>query len=131
MRDAIDLWTKGIEEKVETLTELNVNLIQLICQYLEIQTPIELTSKYPSHLNKTERLINLVQRTQSNIYVSGPTAQTYIEQSKFEECSIELEYKTYDYDPYPQLWGEFIGDVTILDLIANMGPKSKSLLSER
>lgn len=36
-----------------------------------------------------------------------------------------MEWKRYDYAPYPQPWGEFEGAVTVLDLIANMGPDAR------
>jgi len=84
---------------------------------------------------KTERLMQLLKKVGAAVYLSGPAARGYLDESLFRENGIGLEYKTYDYAPYPQLWGEFAGTVTILDLIANLGPESrgslKSLTSHR
>ena len=75
--------------------------------------------------------MNLLARLGATSYLSGPTAKGYIETSRFRDAGVSLEYKTYDYPPYPQLWGPFEGAVTILDLIANCGRHAKDYLTSR
>lgn len=36
----------------------------------------------------------------------GPSADDYLEKDMFREAGICLEYKSYDYEPYPQIMGE-------------------------
>ena len=127
-RDAMELWEEGIAKGGQTISELNVNLIRCVCRFLEIHTPIVLSREYAVQGAKTERLINLMKKTTGTVYVSGPSARNYIEEDLFRESGMGLEYKTYDYDPYPQLWGEFVGAVSVLDLIANVGPEAKRFL---
>jgi hypothetical protein len=61
-------------------------------------------------------------------YISGPSAAAYLDEDLFRSRGISLEYKSYDYPPYPQLWGDFIGEVTILDLLFNTGPEARKYL---
>lgn len=129
--DAEKVWEQGIAEGALTISELNVHLIKSICRYLGITTPIVLSRKYDVHGVKTERLINLLKCVQATTYLSGPSAGSYIDEDQFRMAGLGLEYKNYDYEPYPQLWGEFVGQVSVLDLIANVGPDAKRFLTSK
>ena len=111
-----------------TISQLNISLIRCLCDYLEIKTPMMLSSDFALTGHKTERLIELLEKTNASTYLSGPSADAYLDKDLFLKHRIQLEYKSYDYAPYPQLWGDFIGEVTVLDLIANCGPDAKELI---
>jgi hypothetical protein len=127
-KDAIQIWEEGISHGDITISQLNIRLIKLICAYLHIDTPIEMSSDYAGIGSKTERLIQLLKKVGATVYLSGPSAKGYLDENLFQEHGICLEYKTYDYPDYPQLWGDFVGTVTVLDLIANCGPGSREFL---
>ena len=114
-----------------TISELNIHLTRRICDYLEIKTPMILSSDLSLRGIKTERLIDLLKKLNATTYLSGPSADAYLDKDLFRQNGIRLEYKSYDYAPYPQLWGDFIGEVTVLDLIANCGPDAKNLIRTR
>ncbi len=73
---------------------------------------------------KTERLIDVLRRVGAGLYISGPSARDYIEPSLFQEAGIALEYQTYDYPQYPQQHPPFDGQVSILDLLFNVGSRA-------
>ena len=127
-KDAMDIWAEGIALEHFTISQLNIRLIQLICNYLEITTPIVMSRDYHLTGAKTDRLINLIKKIGGTTYLSGPTAKAYLDENLFRENGISLEYKTYDYLSYPQLGGDFVGNVTVLDLIANMGKEARQFL---
>lgn len=114
-----------------TISQLNIRLIRAICTYLEISTPLILSSELNLEGTKTDRLIHIMNATGGKTYLSGPSAEGYLDKTLFKQHDIKLEYKSYDYDSYPQLWGEFEGAVTVLDLIANCGPESKKLIGSK
>ncbi len=130
-RDAIAIWEEGIAASDLTISELNIRLIKLICAYLKITTPVVISRDYSVTGTKTERLINLLKKVGATAYLSGSTAQRYLDEYLFRENGISLEYKTYDYAPYPQLWGEFVGMVSVLDLIANTGQDARHFLKSQ
>lgn len=111
-----------------TISQLDIHLIRSICAYLGINTPMVMSSELGVKGAKTDRLINLLRAVGGQIYLSGPSAEAYLEKDKFQESGITLEFKSYVYDAYPQLWGGFEGAVTVLDLIANCGPRSTGLI---
>lgn len=129
--DVIDLLSCLGDEQEETISQLNVKLIGRICEYLKISTPMMLSSELFLAGSKTDRLIDLLQKLDATTYLSGPSADAYLDKKAFRQHGISLEYKSYDYQPYPQLWGPFEGAVTVLDLIANCGPDAKTHIRSR
>jgi len=116
------------ESKPATISELNIGLIEATCRYLGISTTLRASSDFRLEGAKTERLIHLLTALDATTYVSGPAAKSYLNEHSFRDAGIELEYKTYLYDEYPQLWGPFEGAVSIIDLIANCGPAAAGLI---
>jgi len=79
----------------------------------------------------TQLLINIVRKLNGQIYLSGYGGSKYQEESLFEEAGITLKY--YDFEPptYPQLWGNFISRLSIIDLLFNCGSQSLKILMEK
>ena len=71
---------------------------------------------------KTDRLIQILKKVGATHYISGPSAQDYIEEEAFIEAGISLEFMNYDYAPYPQLYPPYDPQVSIIDLLFMMGP---------
>lgn len=74
---------------------------------------------------KTDRLIEILTRVGATHYISGPSAKDYIEAEKFRSAGITLEYMSYDYPEYPQLYPPFDPNLSILDLLFMTGPNAK------
>jgi|SRR5579884_5303 len=77
---------------------------------------------------KTDRLLQVLSKTGATRYISGPSARAYIEEEKFRDAGIALEYITYDYQPYPQLHPPYDANVSILDLLFMTGPQASSFI---
>lgn len=73
---------------------------------------------------KTDRLIQILQAVGATHYISGPSANDYIETEKFDAAGITLEYVEYNYPEYPQLYPPFDSYVSILDLLFMTGPEA-------
>lgn len=114
-----------------TISQLNIALVRRICGYLGIATPLVNSTELALAGAKTDRLIDLCRKVGATAYLSGPSADAYLDKEAFRTHGIALEYKSYDYPPYPQLWGEFDGAVTVLDLIANCGAGASHHLRSR
>ena len=111
-----------------TISDLNIVLSRWIMDKLHIRTPTRVSSELQPRGNKTERLIDLLAKVGGTCYVSGPSGRAYLDEGLFKEAGLRLEYKSYGYAPYPQLWGDFIGDVTVLDLLFNTGSDARRYL---
>jgi hypothetical protein len=73
---------------------------------------------------KTDRLISILKKVGADHYISGPSAKGYIEQDKFDEAGIKLEYMVYNYPEYEQLYPPFESQVSIIDLLFMKGEES-------
>ncbi len=73
---------------------------------------------------KTDRLLNILRLLKATHYITGPAAQNYLEEEKFRQASISLEYMHYDYPEYPQLYPPYDPQVSILDLLVMTGQKA-------
>jgi hypothetical protein len=118
-----------LNSTLTALSEINVSLIRIICDFLGIKTVISSSTQYELSGNPTERLVSLCKQTGSTTYLSGPAAQSYMQPELFKNANIELEWMDYgNYPEYPQLFPPFEHGVSILDLIFNTGPNAAEFL---
>ncbi len=73
---------------------------------------------------KTERLLALLAAVGANHYISGPSARAYIDEEKVAAAGVTLEYMTYDYPEYEQLYPPYDPHVSILDLLFMKGSEA-------
>jgi len=86
------------------------------------------SSELPATGSKSDRLLSILSHLGASHYISGPSARGYMDLEKFEAAGVSVEFMTYDYPPYPQLHGDFVPGVTILDLLFNVGPNSAQFI---
>jgi len=122
--DEIAAWLEPLYlvESYRSLSQLNRRFMEAICDYLGIRTRMTNSWDYDLIDGKTERLAGLCKQAGGAEYISGPSARGYIDESVFTDHDIKLSWFDYsDYPEYPQQWGEFTHQVTILDLLFNCG----------
>lgn len=108
------------------LSDLNRSLIEAICGFLGIRTKISSSADFVLAEGKTERLVDLCRQTNGGTYVSGPSAREYLSEGCFAKAGVRLEWFDYaGYPQYPQLWGDFVHEVSILDLLFNCGRNAR------
>jgi hypothetical protein len=113
------------EIKWELLADLTIELTIALARELGIQhTRFVRSSMIEAHGTKTERLVDLLVNAGATHYITGPSARSYIEEEKFQEAGITLEYMRYDYPEYAQLHPPYDGQVSILDLLFMTGPNA-------
>jgi hypothetical protein len=109
-------------ESFTQISALNRRLLEAVCNYLGVKTRISNSWDYVLIDGKTERLAEICVQAGGTEYISGPAAKDYIDDKVFIDRNIRLTWFDYGgYPEYPQLWGEFVHGVTILDLLFNCG----------
>ncbi len=107
------------------LSEVNHFLITGICTMLGIKTRITHSSEYELIDGKSERLVHMCRQAGATDYYAGPSARAYMNERLFEEAGIRVHYLDYSgYPTYRQSHGEFVHQVSILDLLFNEGENS-------
>ena len=113
----------------ESLSKLNRFFIEKILNYLKIETKISWSWEYYCDGSRSEKLLNLVKSSNAKIYVSGPSAKSYLDTGIFLKSGIEVKWFNYSkLKSYPQLGNEFISNISIIDLLMNVGADSIKFL---
>lgn len=111
-----------LSAKHELLCNLNVELIKLFCEKLKITTPILLASEMSlSSDEKNNRIIEICKSQSATIYQSGSGARKYNDENLFSQNNIQLRYTSFSPAEYPQLHGDFIKGLSVLDVVMNCG----------
>ena len=111
------------------LSDVNRRFLEGVCSLLGIGTRLSWSTDYEAAGDRTERLVSLCRSAGASVYLSGPSARAYIEESCFETAGVKLVYADYSgYPEYPQLNGKFEHGVTILDLVFNAGPQARAYM---
>ena len=102
-----------------SLAEFNVLIIKELCKKFGISTEFWLSRDFPS--KKDTRIIEMCLQYRGDTYLSGSGAAAYHDPDYFEQNGIKLVYSDYTPPVYPQRYGEFIPNLSVLDWIFNMG----------
>lgn len=131
-KDVID-WVENLYEncQFEFLSDVNHYFLENINKYLGVETEVLRSDSFKLVEGKTERLVGLCKDLKATEYFSGPSAKNYMDEELFEKESIKLNYFNYSgYKEYSQLHGDFEHNVSILDLIFNLGKCSRSFFKK-
>jgi hypothetical protein len=104
------------------LSEINVTIIKFINGLLNIKTEVLLDRDLKLIDGKSERLVDLCKKVNADIYLSGPAAKDYLDESLFNAENIEVQWMDYSaYKVYEQQHPPFEHGVSIIDLLFNTG----------
>ena len=81
--------------------------------------------------NNVDRLIDICQHLGCNRFYEGQAGKNYIDDRLFGDRGITIEYQSYKHPLYQQLRCKelgFIPYLSVIDLLANEGPRSLSIL---
>ena len=79
---------------------------------------------------KTERLIEICSKLNATCYVAGLGAKNYLDEKLFLNSGIKLIYENFIHQTYSQLYGNFIDNLSVVDLLMNEGPRSQQIIRE-
>jgi hypothetical protein len=122
---------KIYSKKWDHLFTLNYELIIQLINWLDIKIEVIKESELNIKGNSTERLVNISKEIGAETYVSGIGGKEYMNEKLFETNNIKIEYQNFECPIYKQVFNsEFIPNLSIIDLLFNMGPESLSKLKQ-
>jgi len=127
-REHLDFVSEIFSERFEKLIDLNMSIIQYLKKHLMIDTPLILLSSLGIKGRGNELLIEICRKIGSSDYLAQRSAEKHLDQELFSDAGINLHFFTPPSPVYPQLWGEFIHNLSAFDLVFNCGPKSREIL---
>jgi len=113
------------------LFDLNFETLKKTMEWLGIKTEIIRESELNISGESTERLLNVCKAVGAETYISGIGGRNYVDEKLFENNQVKLIYQTYSPTNYPQRFSKtFFPNLSILDMLFNVGPKSLQLIKE-
>ena len=103
--------------KHKLLIDLNMELLKYCSNMLEINTPIKYSSSFSTTSKGTDRLVELVQSSTGNIYLSGLGAKDYLNEEAFSKENIEVVWQKFYHPIYRQLYGKFDEMLSVIDFL--------------
>ena len=115
-------------EKKEKLMDLNLALIRYLMKALDIQTKAVLLSDLNISSTGTRRLVDLCTKLGASEFIAQTPAKKFIDEKLFQDAGVEISFFNPPALIYPQLWGDFIANLSAFDLVLNCGPKAHDIL---
>jgi hypothetical protein len=106
----------------EFLSDLTIEMSMALASELGVRTRFLRSSTLQVEGSKTDRLLNLLKKVGATHYISGPSAKSYLEEERLWDEGISVEYMSYDYCEYTQLYPPYVAEVSVLDLLFMTGP---------
>lgn len=108
-------------EEFDNIADLNIHIIKTICNKLNTMKRFLRSCELNVGGKGDDLLIAVIKAVKGSCYLSGYGASKYQDPEKFKKA--DLDFKHYSYKPAidPQLWGEFVPNLSILDVLFNIG----------
>jgi len=97
--------------------------------WLNIKTPIVWASSMDINCGSNKRLVQICKKLDATCYLTGDAARAYLDTDLFSSENIEVTWHDYSHPQYPQLHGDFIPYLSVVDLILNCGDNSSNILN--
>lgn len=113
---------KDIYDQTYTnLIDLNLSLINLLSHAFNINTKTILSSELGLNSKSTQRLVDIIEVLEGDTYLSGAMGDKYQDIELFNNKGINVINQDFTYPTYKQLYGEFILNLSAIDVLFNAG----------
>ena len=120
---------KIFNKNFSKLSDLNKDIIIKICEMLNINTNITNDTNFNFLSKKNDYLKDICLMKKCKNYISTIGAKNYFgEINYFENTKIKIDFFDFKNDEYPQNSKKFISQLSIIDLLFNLGPSSLKYL---
>lgn len=125
----IDYFAELYTKNWENLIDLDMDIICYLSKALNITKPIIRSSTLSiSILPKNQRIIEICKKLNADELYDSKAAESFIDLELFKKEGIKIEFQDYKHPVYKQLYEPFIEYMSVIDLLFNEGPSSKTIL---
>lgn len=105
----------------ERLIDFNMKSIHILNDLFDTKTDIIFSSTLNPKGNKNELLVDILKKVGGTTHLSGTGAKKYYNPKPFEDNHLEVIWQSFTHPVYPQLHGDFITNLSSIDLLFNCG----------
>ena len=112
-----------------SISEVNRQSVLMLLRMLGVDRKIAIASALGHQPEEpSERLAAICESLGADTYLSGAGGRTYLDLEPFNKRGITVVFQAFNHPIYPQLYGDFISNLSLLDLLFNCGPNSLKIL---
>ena len=109
------------------LTDLNISLIEYVCNLFDIRTRFMRSSEIKVNGKREEKLLNISKEIGAGFYLANNATSEYVSEEYFLKDGVSFGVQNYTHPYYQQMYGgtvlPFISHLSIVDLLFNHGSK--------
>ena len=113
------------------LAQLNISLVRYFMEALSIETRTLTQTELGITGGGTDLLIRICERLGADRLLIFPATEKHLDLTALNRHGITAVKTRFQPPVYPQLWGQFIYNLSILDMLMNCGPASGTILSRK
>jgi hypothetical protein len=113
----------------DRLIDFNMAIIDHLMLNLGLSTEIRRLSELNIKTGGDHLLIEICRFFNASTYAAPAAAGKHLNADLFAKAGIQLRHVKFPSWVYPQLWGDFIPDLSAFDLLFNCGPKAREVLT--
>ncbi len=129
--DHIDFIREILAARFDRLIDFNTAIIQHLTRHLRVESKLILLSDIGIRETGVRLLIEICRHFGASTYLAQKSAVRYLDETTFQKAGIQLRFFRPPAFTYPQLWGDFIPNLSAFDLLFNCGPKAPDMLLDR
>ena len=117
-------------KQYNNLLALNMDIINLLREYLGIHTPmLYSTSMNVGSFKASDLILQTCLMNRADTYLCGISGRDYIKLEDFEKNNIQIESLDYQPASYKQLCSSFVPYMSTLDILFNHGERSRDIVT--
>ncbi len=128
LADHLGLLERVLSTDYDFILNLNMEIIRYVLDFLNITTQVTMMSQLNVSGKGQQLVIDICKTVGATQYQVQTSALTYYDRNRFENAGIELVALKIPEFIYPQMWGDFIANLSILDMMFNLGAKTRDIV---
>jgi len=118
-------------DRFERLIDLNVEIIRHLLKHLQIPARVVLLSELGIEASEPQLTLDVCKKLGASHFLAQRSAGKYLDPTVFQSAGIQLMLFNARAPVYPQLWGAFIANLSVFDLLFNCGPAACDILKKQ
>lgn len=128
LKDHLEIMERVLSLQYDRILDLNLEIIDYVMDFLKIETQMVRMSELGISGKGAQLIIEICKTMGATQFLVQSSALAYYDSVQFEAEGIELvSFKKPEYI-YPQMWGDFIANLSVLDMMFTCGAKARDII---
>ena len=134
-KQVTDLLQQLFELQSQSVVEINLRALALVCGYLNIDTPLKVYSEMNLTIDEVnapdEWALNICKALKAKSYYNPTGGMEFFSREKYKDANIELKFLKFEATPYDQLGNPFVPYLSVVDVMMFNSPEAINQMMNR